>query len=118
MPPSRRTARPIRSIQSCSSYGYTIVAPTNVLFYQWYKNGVAHHLAPTSKSLTLGPLMPSDNGATIYCSMRALGYADDALNPIWSNSTPATLTVSAQGVFETGVVRVDWWTNTTSRADG
>jgi hypothetical protein len=52
-------------------------------------------------------------GRTIYCAMRALGYANDALQPIWSNSVTATITVSPQAVFETGVARVDWWTNST-----
>jgi hypothetical protein len=98
-----------------SSYGYTIVAPTNVLFYQWYKNGVAITNANT-KSLTLGPLDPSDNGEQIYCSMRALGYANDALTPIWSNSLTATITVSSQAVFEPGMLKEDWWTNATSRS--
>ena len=98
-----------------SSYGYTIVAPTNALFYQWYKNGAPITNA-TSPTLTLGPLMPSDSGAQINCKMRALGYADNALNPIWSNSLTATITISPQAVFEPGLLKEDWWTNTTSRS--
>src|ERR1035437_8563241 len=39
-----------------SSYGYTIIPPTNALFYQWYKNGVAITNA-TSPTLTHGPLI-------------------------------------------------------------
>lgn len=99
-----------------SSYGYTIVAPTNALFYQWYKNGSPIPNA-TGPTLTLGPLTPGDNGASVYCAMRALGYANDALSPIWSNSLTATITITQQAVFEPGVVMVDWWTNTTSRAN-
>ena len=93
-----------------SSYGYTIVAPTNPLLYQWYKNG-SPIAGATSMTLSLGPLMPSDNGAQIYCTMRALGYANDALTPIWSNSLTATITISPQAVFETGVATINWWTN-------
>jgi hypothetical protein len=39
------------------------------------------------------PFLPSDNGAVFTCKLRALGYADNNLNPIWSNSAPAVLTV-------------------------
>jgi hypothetical protein len=98
-----------------SSYGYTIIPPTNALFYQWYKNGVAITNA-TSPTLTLGPLIPSDNGAQINCTMRALGYANDALTPIWSNSLTAAITILPQGVFEPGLLKEDWWTNATSRS--
>ncbi|HLP76253.1 MAG TPA: PA14 domain-containing protein [Candidatus Paceibacterota bacterium] len=97
-----------------SSYGVETVQSTNALFYQWYKNGVAIPGA-TAKTLTMGPLLAADNGATIYCAMRALGFANDSLTPIWTNSTSATLTISPQPVLENGVARVDWWSNTTSR---
>ncbi len=83
---------------------------TNYLFFQWYKNGVAIPGA-NSRTLTLGPLQASDNGAAIYCTMRALGYADASLNPIWSNSLTATITISPQAVFEPGLLQEDWWTN-------
>ena len=73
-------------------YGFEEKQGTNYLFYQWYKNGVAIPGA-NGPSITLGPLQASDNGATIYCQMRALGYADASLNPIWSNSLTATLTL-------------------------
>src|ERR1019366_7619865 len=70
-----------------------------------------------SKSITLGPLQTSDSGASIYCQARSLGYADSSLNPIWTNSTAATLTISPQAVFEPGLLKEDWWTNgVTSRA--
>ncbi|HUZ08397.1 MAG TPA: PA14 domain-containing protein, partial [Candidatus Paceibacterota bacterium] len=98
-----------------SSFGYTLTAPTNALLFQWYKNGNVISNA-TGLTLTLGPLTASDNNAQIYCKMRALGYSDNSLNPIWTNSTAATLTVS-QGVFEPGWVMDDWWTNTTSLAN-
>ena len=39
------------------------------------------------------PILPSDGGAQFACGIRALGYADNSLNPIYSNSTPAVLTV-------------------------
>jgi hypothetical protein len=95
-----------------SAFGYTITQPTNALLYQWYKNGQPIPGA-TARSLTLSPVLPSDNGAQIYCAIRALGYANDSLQPIWSNSVPATLTVSGEAVFETGLARVDWWSNST-----
>jgi hypothetical protein len=95
-------------------YGFEEAQGTNYLFFQWYKNGVAIPGA-NSKSITLGPLVPSDNGAQIYCTMRALGYANDALTPIWSNSVTATITISPQAVFEPGLLKEDWWTNITSR---
>jgi hypothetical protein len=99
-----------------SSYGLTITAPTNVLFFQWYR-GTNPIAGATGKTLTIGPLMPSDNGAEIYCAMRALGYANDALQPIWTNSTKATLTVQSGPVLEPGWVTVDWWSNSTSRVN-
>jgi hypothetical protein len=101
---------------TCSAYGYTITAPTNALFFQWFTNGVAVAGA-NAKTLTLGPLLPGADGMQVYCKMRALGYADNSLNPIWASSSSATLTLSQQAVFEPGVVWVDWWTNTTSKAN-
>jgi hypothetical protein len=97
-----------------SAFGYTYTQPTNKLFYQWYKNGQPIPGA-TSRTFTLSPVLPSDHGATIYCAMRALGYANNALQPIWSNSVTATLTVAPEAVFETGVAKVDWWTNNANR---
>lgn len=93
-----------------TSFGNEETQTNNFLFYRWYKNGV---LIPgaNSSSLTVGPLQPNDSGAQIYCQMRALGYADNSLNPIWSNSLTATITITPQFVFEPGVANVDWWTN-------
>jgi hypothetical protein len=62
------------------------------LQYQWYKNGTPIPGA-NSSSYTLFPILPSDNNAQFVCGIRALGYADNALNPIYSNSLPAVLTV-------------------------
>jgi hypothetical protein len=93
-----------------SIYGYEENQGSNYLFYQWYKNGILITNANAS-TVTIGPLLPSDSGAQINCKMRSLGYADNALNPIWSNSLNATITVSPQAVFETGVAIINWWTN-------
>lgn len=80
----------------------------NFIFYQWYKNGVAVAGANGS-AYVIDPVLPADNGALIQCQIRALGYADNSLNPIWSNSVTATLTVSPQAVFEPGWALVQWW---------
>jgi hypothetical protein len=87
---------------------------TNLLFLQWQKNGVDIPGA-NSGTLRYGPLTASDDGAQIVCRIRALGYADNSLNRLWSNSTPATITLSPKAVFEPGYVWVDWWSNTTSK---
>jgi hypothetical protein len=67
------------------------LSPTNVT-YQWYRNGTPISGA-TARSYTLVPILPSDNNAQFACGIRALGYADNSLNPIFSNSVPAVLTV-------------------------
>lgn len=84
----------------------------NFIIYQWQKNGVDIPGA-TARTLTYGPVLPSDNGVQFTCRIRALGYADNALNRLWSNSVPATLTVTGEAVLETGVARVEWWSNST-----
>jgi hypothetical protein len=61
--------------------------------FQWQKNGVDIPGAITGTYSLSSPFLPSDNGAVFTCKLRALGYADNLLNPIWSNSAPATLTV-------------------------
>jgi len=62
------------------------------MFYQWYTNGAAVSGANTG-TLVLGSVLPDYNGLQISCQIRSLGYSDTNLNPIWSNSLPATLTV-------------------------
>jgi hypothetical protein len=79
--------------------------------YQWQRGGVDIPGA-TASTLTL-MVTPADNGAQFACKMRSLGLADNALNPIWTNSQPATLTV--QGVFEPGLALVEFWANRTSK---
>jgi hypothetical protein len=62
------------------------------LQYQWYKDGTPISGANGS-SYTLPFALPSDQGAQFVCGLRALGYADNSLNRIYSNSAPAVLTV-------------------------
>jgi hypothetical protein len=66
----------------------------NFMVFQWTKNGTAIAGA-TASSYTTPPVGPWDNNAQIVCKLRALGYADTAGTPIWSNSTPAVLAVNA-----------------------
>jgi len=62
--------------------------------FQWTKNGVDIPGAIAGTYTLSSPFPASDNGAVFRCKLRALGYADNSLNPIWSNSLPATLTVT------------------------
>jgi hypothetical protein len=80
----------------------------NFIFYQWYKNGSAVAGA-NSSTFAIDPVQPGDNGALIQCQIRALGYADNTLNRLWSNSVTATLTVAPAAVFEPGWAFVEWW---------
>lgn len=65
---------------------------TNFLQFQWYKNGSL--VAGASNSwLTIPNLQLSDDGTTVYCTMRALGYCDNAGSPLWVTSSNATLHV-------------------------
>lgn len=84
-----------------------VLAPVYVI-YQWFKNGVAIPGAVSGTYVT-PPLLPTDNGAQFVCKIRALGYADAALNPIWSNSVTATVTISPPAVWEPGFARVEYW---------
>ncbi|HWI58808.1 MAG TPA: hypothetical protein VNZ22_16400, partial [Bacillota bacterium] len=73
-----------------------------------YKNGAAIPGA-TRASVTLNEVPLSDNGAQIVCAIRALGYANDALQPIWSNSQPATLSVvSTPPTFVASAIYTDY----------
>jgi len=65
---------------------------TNFLCFQWYKNGTAVAGA-TSSALVLTNVLPSDNGSTIQCAMRALGYANAQGTPLWATSSAASLNV-------------------------
>ena len=71
--------------------------PTDSTQYQWYKNGTPIPGA-TGSSYTMPYVLPSDQGAQFFCALRALGYADDSLNPIYSNSVTAVLTVATDNV--------------------
>ena len=63
----------------------------NFLYFQWMTNGAPVPGANGgSFSLEADPWL---NQARIACQMRALGYADAAGAPLWSNSAPALLTV-------------------------
>jgi hypothetical protein len=110
----------VGATDSTQSIGVTgdprpLVANPVYVMYQWQRNGVDIPGA-TDPTLAVTPVQPSDNGAVFLCKMRALGYANNALTPIWSNSQPATLTVTGPSVFEPGFVRVEFWENDASRA--
>jgi PA14 domain len=87
----------------------------NFIFYQWTRNGVPIAGANGS-SYTFGPVSPLDSSAQFACQIRALGYVDSSLNVAWSNSTPATVTVSGGPVFETGFALHSYWHMNPSRA--
>ena len=65
----------------------------NFLVFQWYNNGVAVPGA-TLPTYTIPNLLPTDNGDKIYCTVRALGYADANGNPLWVTSSVANVAVS------------------------
>jgi hypothetical protein len=65
---------------------------TNLLQFQWYKNG-ALITGATTTALTLPNVQPGDDGTTVFCAMRALGSGDNAGNPLWATSSIATLHV-------------------------
>ncbi len=65
----------------------------NYLVFQWYKNGAAIPGA-TLPTYTISSLLPTDNGDHVYCTVRALGYADGSGNPLWVTSSVANVVVS------------------------
>ncbi len=67
---------------------------TNTVAYQWYKNGVPVSGA-TAPTYTIASALPSDNGSTISCGTRGLGYSDDTGNTLWVTSSIVTLTVNS-----------------------
>ena len=79
--------------------------------YQWQKNGVDIPGATGSTYTYSGPILPTDNGAAFICKARGLGFANNSLTPIWSNSVAATLTVSSPSPFvsEPGLVMIQHW---------
>jgi hypothetical protein len=80
----------------------------NFVRYQWQRNGV-NIPGATGSSFSFGPVSPLDSGAAFTCAIRALGYADNSLTPIWSNSTPASVTVSGNVVYEPGFALHGFW---------
>ena len=100
----------------CSSYGYTTNQPTQKVFGQWYKvfGGVTNAIpGAVGSTLTVGPLTAADDGAKFYCAVRALGYANEALQPISTNSQLATVTVVTARTNMLG----HWISGTASLAD-
>lgn len=100
-----------------SAHGITLTVPANKLICQWYEilGGVTNAIVgATDLTLTTPPLTIADTGAKFYCAVRALGYADGALHPIWTNSqTTAAITVVARTPSLLG----HWLSGTASLAD-
>ena len=88
-----------------------LVSSPGYLIYQWQKNGSDIPGATSSSFSYKGTILPSDNGAQFTCRIRALGYVDNSLNLIWSNSQPAVLTVTPPVtlVNEYGLIKVEHW---------
>ena len=76
---------------------------SNYVIYQWYRNGTPIAGANGS-SFTFGPVSPDDSAASFVCQIRALGYVDNSLNPIWLSSSTVNITVSGNPVYETNFV--------------
>jgi len=87
----------------------------NTIAYQWTRNGVPIPGAINS-SYSFGPVSPMDEGAQFACQIRSLGYVNDSQIDIWSNSTPATITLSDNPVFETGFALHQYWGSNPGRA--
>jgi hypothetical protein len=94
--------------------GYEETFANSKLFFKWFTNGVQVP-GQTSSKLLLGPVTADMVGITVMCQARALGYTDDSLNPIWTNSTSATIlsTVAAPGPS----LRGHWLSGAASLAD-
>lgn len=95
------TAGPTDSKIAVGTTGQMSPWTNNFCIYKWQRNGVDIPGA-TGPSFSFGPVTPLDSGAQFTCQLRALGYADSSLTPIWSNSTPATVTVQGNPVYEPG----------------
>ena len=70
---------------------------TNVFVQiQWQKNGV-DIAGATGGTLNYGPVQLADNNAQFVAKLRCLGYVTDMTTqtPLWSNSTPAILSLPA-----------------------
>jgi hypothetical protein len=61
-------------------------------YYQWYKNGVAVPGA-TSSAYTLSPVLPSDAGSQVMCSLRSLGLVNASGADVWTNTQTVSITV-------------------------
>ena len=96
-----------------SIFGYEGSQPLSPLAFQWYTNGV---LVPgnVSGTLQLGPITSAHAGMTVMCKARALGYTDNSLNPIYTNSLTATI---QSVVAPTPAMVGHWLTGTASLAD-
>lgn len=85
------------------------VANPQHVFFQWTRNNVPIPGA-TSTSYTTPWLTTNDNGAVYACQMRALGYGTPPSTRLWSNSTPATLTVVGDPTVPQ-IVYSGYWTD-------
>jgi hypothetical protein len=95
-------------------FGYEETFTNSFLLFQWFTNGVPVPGATSSKFL-MGPVTADMVGVPVMCQTRALGFSDDALNPIWTNSTSASIlnTVAAAGPS----LRGHWISGAASLAD-
>ncbi len=75
----------------------------NYVTYQWIRNGTPIPGA-NSSTFTFGPVSPEDSTANFVCQIRALGYVDNSLNPLWLNSSMVHISVSGTPVYETNFV--------------